>query len=106
MSLDPDTKLAQVRKAMADDDWERAIRLTAKLRSLGKYQKAIDRANDFLNHPALYEQMGYDRDKTIEGAVAALKEKFSQSWEAVAGENKRRTRARQAPADDTPPRRK
>ncbi len=89
MSLDPDTKLAQVRNAMAEDDWERAIILAAKLRSLGKYQKPIDRAADFLNHPALYEQMGYDRNKTIEEAVAALKEKFSRSWEAVAGENSR-----------------
>lgn len=96
MSLDPNTKLAQVRNAMAEDDWERAIILAAKLRSLGKYQKPIDRAADFLNHPALYEQMGYDRSKTIEEAVAALKEKFSRSWEAVAGENSRSKDARQA----------
>jgi len=95
MALDPDTKLAQVRNAMAEDDWERAIVLAAKLRSLGKYQKPIDRAADFLNHPALYEQMGYDRGKTIEEAVAALKEKFSRSWEAVASENSRTKKARQ-----------
>lgn len=95
MPLDPDTKLAQVRIAMAEDDWERAIILAAKLRSLGKYQKPIDRAADFLNHPALYEQMGYDRNKTIEEAVAALKEKFSRSWKAVAGDNSRSKEARQ-----------
>ncbi|OED00952.1 hypothetical protein A9Z06_13525 [Rhizobium sp. YK2] len=80
---------------MAQGDWERAIILAAKLRSLGKYQKPIDRAADFLNHPALYEQMGYDRGKTIEEAVAALKEKFSRSWEAVAGENNRGKEAHQ-----------
>ena len=103
MSLDPTTKLAKVREAMADDDWELAIRLAAKLRSLGKYQKAIDRASDFLNHPTVYEQMGYDREKTIEEAVAALKEKFSRSWEAVANENKRRKKARKSAKDDSSP---
>lgn len=96
MALDPNTKLAHVRNAMAKDDWERAIKLAAKLRSLGKYQKAIDRAADFLNHPALYEQMGYDHDKTIDEAIAALKEKFSRSWEAVVSEKGRKGRGKQS----------
>lgn len=83
MALDPTTKLAGVREAMAAGDWERAIILVAKLRSLGKYQKQVDRAQDFINNPRLYEQMGYDRRQVIDDAIAAIKEKFSKSWDAV-----------------------
>jgi hypothetical protein len=83
MALDPTTKLARVREAMAAGDWEVAISLASKLRSLGKYQKDIDRAKDFLNHPAMYEQLGYNRTEVIEAAIAALKSKFSKSWAAI-----------------------
>ena len=84
MALDPTTKLATIRIAMAEGDWERAIVLAAKLRSLGKrYQKQIDRANDYLNNPRFYDQMGYNRDVIFDEAIAALKEKFSKSWESV-----------------------
>jgi hypothetical protein len=83
MALDPTTKLAGVREAMAAEDWERAIILVAKLRSLGKYQKPIDRAQDFINNPRMYEQMGYDRQQVIDEAITAIKQKFSKSWEAV-----------------------
>lgn len=83
MSLDPTTKLAKVREAMAVGDWEEAIRLACKLRSLGKYQKAIFRAKDFIGNPSLYQQMGFNREEVMAAAIAALKEKFSKSWEAV-----------------------
>lgn len=83
MALDSTTKLAGVREAMAAGEWERAIILVAKLRSLGKYQKPIDRAQDFINNPRMYEQMGYDRQQVIDDAIAAIKQKFSKSWEAV-----------------------
>jgi hypothetical protein len=83
MALDPTTKLARVRQAMAAEDWELAIALASKLRSLGKHQMEIDRAKDFLNHPAMYEQLGYKRTEVIEAAIAALKNKFSKSWAAV-----------------------
>jgi hypothetical protein len=83
MALDPTTKLAGVREAMAAGDWERAIILAAKLRSLGRYQKPIDRAQDFINNPRIYEQMGYERRQVIDEAISALKQKFSKSWESV-----------------------
>ena len=94
MALDPTTKLAGVREAMASGDWERAIALASKLRSLGKYQRQIDRAQDFINNPRMYEQMGYDRQRVIDEAVAAIKEKFSKSWQAVQG-------ASPGPGDDS-----
>jgi hypothetical protein len=68
---------------MAAGDWERAIELAARLRALGKHQKPIDRANEFLNFPAMYEQLGYKRAQVIEAAIDALKEKFSKSWAAI-----------------------
>ncbi len=98
MALDPKTKLAGVRQAMAAGDWEQAIKLASKLRSLGKHQKEIDRAKDLLNHPTMYEQLGYDREEVIAAAVAALKDKFSKSWEA-AREGKVDAGARKEPDD-------
>ncbi len=83
MSLDPSTKLARVREAMASGDWELAIRLASKLRSLGKHQQAIDRAKDYLNNPSMYQQLGYDWEEVMAAGVAALKDKFSKSWDAV-----------------------
>ena len=83
MTLDPTTKLAKVRDAMAADQWEDAIRLASKLRSLGKYQTAIDRAKDYLNNPEFYRQLGFKREDVMAAWVAALKEKFSKSWAAV-----------------------
>jgi hypothetical protein len=88
MALDPTTKLAGVRAAMAEGRWEQAITLASKLRSLGKYQRAIDRAHEYINHPKLYEQMGFDRQKVIDEAIAALKQKFSKSWASVQHEGK------------------
>lgn len=83
MALDPTTKLAGVRTAMAEGDWETAIKLASKLRALGKYQAQIDRARNFLNNPKIYEQMGYKKQDVIDAAVTALKQKFSKSWEEV-----------------------
>ena len=83
MALVPTTKLAKVREAMASGEWELAIKLASKLRSLGKYQAEIDRAKDFLNNPDLYQQMGYDRESVVNSAVASLKKKFSRSWEEI-----------------------
>jgi hypothetical protein len=90
MPLNPTTKLAAVRDAMAAGDWESAIRLTARLRSLGKFQKEIDRANEFLNNPKFFEQLGYEHAKVMDAAIAALKEKYSKSWEKIQEENEER----------------
>lgn len=83
MGLDPSTKLAKVREAMAADDWELAIKLASKLGSLGKYQAPIDRAKDFLNNPRMYRQLGFDQAEVMAAGKAALKKKFSNSWKAV-----------------------
>ncbi len=83
MPFDPNTKLAKVREAMINKDWELAIRLAAKLRSLGKHGKAIRRAKDALNNPVLYTELGYDVIAVKSDGIAALKDRFSRSWEAV-----------------------
>ena len=83
MEFDSDTKLAEIRSAMACGDWDLAIRLAAKYRSLGRHGEAIRRAKDDLNSPALYEQLGHDREAVRDQGIAALKDRFSLSWKAV-----------------------
>ncbi len=83
MSFDPTTKLAKVREAMANGDWDLAIKTAAKFPSLGEYEKVIRRGRDALNNPRLYRQLGFDLSAIKHEAIAALKQKYSRSWEQV-----------------------
>jgi hypothetical protein len=83
MAFDPNTKTAAVRDAMAKGDWDLAIRLAAKLRTLGEHAAAIRRAKDAINNPGMYGQLGYDLDAVRSEGIAAIKDRFSRSWDAV-----------------------
>jgi hypothetical protein len=76
-----DTKLAKVRSAMRDGDWDTAFRLAARFQRLGVHAEAIRRAADAAGKPAFYRQIGYDLDEVRAAGIAALKERFSKSWE-------------------------
>ncbi|MEI9925418.1 MAG: hypothetical protein WDN50_19980 [Bradyrhizobium sp.] len=83
MAFDPGTKTAAVRDAMEKGDWDLAIRLSAKLRTLGEHGAAIRRAKDAINNPNLYVQLGYDLDTVRNEGIAAIKDRFSRSWDSV-----------------------
>lgn len=76
-----DTKLAKIRQAMRDGDWHLALRLAARYRRLGEHKEAIKRAADALNRPSFYEQLGYDLKQLEAEGIAALKARYSKSWE-------------------------
>lgn len=76
-----DTKLAKVRNAMREGDWDTALRLAARFQRLGEHAKAIQRAADAIAHPSIYQQIGLDPEQLKIGGIAALKERFSKSWE-------------------------
>jgi hypothetical protein len=82
-----DTKLARIRKAMRDEDWERALRLAAKFHRLGEHAEAIQRAASALANPTLYEDLGYDLKQVKAEGIKALKERYSTSWKVVQEEN-------------------
>jgi hypothetical protein len=77
-----DSKLARVRKAMAEADWEEVLRLVAKFPSLGEYEVAIRRAKEAIVNPKLYRELGYDPDQLVRDGIQAIKDKYSRSWEA------------------------
>lgn len=79
--MDPSSKLAKVREAMAAEDWDLAIRLAARFRSLGEYSEAIRRGKEILERPDFYRELGSDVDEIKRKAIQALKEKYSKSWE-------------------------
>jgi cell fate (sporulation/competence/biofilm development) regulator YlbF (YheA/YmcA/DUF963 family) len=85
MSLDPHSKLARVRKAMAECDWNSAIKLAAQFQNLGKQAADIQRANDAINNPELYQQLRRDINEIRRRGIAALQERFSKSWQSVQG---------------------
>lgn len=76
-----DTKLAKVRKAMRDGDWDTALRLAARFQRLGEHAKAIQLAADAIAHPSIYQQIELDLEQLKVDGIAALKERFSKSWE-------------------------
>ncbi len=83
MALNSNSKLEKVRVAMRSGDWSQAIRLAAKFPTLGIHKEAIRRANDALNNPEIYTELGYDLNAVMQAGVEALQDRFSQSWAAV-----------------------
>ena len=76
-----DTKLAEIRAAMAANDWDKALQIAARFQRLGPQKVAIQRAADILLRPDFYRQLGYDVDAVRAEGIAALKERFSKSWD-------------------------
>ena len=83
MALDPNTKLAQIRDAMASGDWDSAVCAAAKFKDLGEFGEAIRRGKDAINNPELYKQLGFDLEEVRKEAINALKSKYSNSWKAI-----------------------
>lgn len=83
MPLTPNSKLARIREAMAGDDWDRAIRMAARFPALGEQAIDIRRANDAMNNPGLYRQLGHDLEEIRQKGISALKTRFSKSWQSV-----------------------
>lgn len=83
MALQPDTKLAAVRDAMAKRDWDTALHLAAKFPTLGEHGNAIRTASTALKNPIFYHQLGKDIDELRRAGIKAMKERFSKSWDEV-----------------------
>lgn len=83
-----DTKLARIRKAMREENWDKALRLAARFRRLGEHAEAIARAANAMNNPTLYQELGYDLAKIRADGIAALKARYSKSWEDVQQDNR------------------
>jgi hypothetical protein len=83
MPFDSYSKLARIREAMARRDWGRALKLAAQFQELGDEAICIRRANDAINNPRLYEQLGHDLARIRRDGIAALKKRFSKSWKDV-----------------------
>jgi hypothetical protein len=78
-----DTKLADLRLAMQDGDWSKALRLAARFQRLGKQSEPIRRAANAIANPKFYLQLGYDLSEIQAKGIAALKERYNKSWDSV-----------------------
>jgi hypothetical protein len=78
----PDPKLAKVRAAIAQDDWDEAIKLAARVTLFGKHAEAIQRGKDALLNPDMYRQLGRDPEKIRAEAIAALQERVAAADKA------------------------
>ena len=76
-----DTKLARIRQAMREGNWDEALRLAARYRRLGEHAEVIRRAANALASPGIYQELGYDLAQLRADGIAALKERYSKSWE-------------------------
>lgn len=77
------TKLAKIRIAMEDENWDAALKIAASFSRLDKHKEVIKRAAESLVNPSFYQQMGYDLDQLKNEGIAALKDLYSKSWKEV-----------------------
>ncbi len=76
-----DTKLARIREAMRTESWDEALKLASRFQRLGEHSEAIQRAANAIASPETYKSLGYDLTKIRDEGVAALKARYSKSWE-------------------------
>ena len=70
------TKISQIRAAVAANDWRTALSIAAKFPQLGEHKKAIVTAHECLVHPGFYRQLGKDEAALIEAGKAAMCERY------------------------------
>jgi hypothetical protein len=72
-----ETKLSVVKKQMALNNWQEAIRLAAKFPQLGKHRSAILDANLAYTNPRFMMQIKKDLNALKNDGKLALLEKYS-----------------------------
>lgn len=70
------TKIAQLRHYMAQEDWPHALSLAAKFPRLGEQKAAIVRAHECYAHPRFYLQLGLDLEACKAAGIAALHARY------------------------------
>lgn len=70
------TKLSQIRAAVAANDWRKALAIAARFPQLGQHKAAIVTAHECLAHPGFYRQLGKDEAALIDAGKAALRERY------------------------------
>lgn len=70
------TKISQIRSAVAANDWRKALAIAARFPQLGKHKKAIVTAHECLAHPGFYRQLGKDEAALVDAGKAALRERY------------------------------
>ncbi len=78
-----DTKLAKIRMAMENENWEDALKIAGTFARLGEQKEKIKRASESFENPSFYKQLGYDLEEIKVNGIIALKERFSNSWNKV-----------------------
>ena len=71
-----DTKLSQVLKALAANDFKKAISLAAKFPRLGNERNAILDAHMAFTNPRFASQLGKDLEQLKLNGIAALRAKY------------------------------
>lgn len=70
--MQPETKISQLRRLMAADDWRRAVSLASKFPRLGDHRGAILDAQMAFTNPRFAQQIGKNPEAMIEAGRAAL----------------------------------
>lgn len=70
------TKISQIRSAVAANDWRKALAIAARFPQLGEHKKAIVTAHECLAHPGFYRQLGKDEAALVDAGKAALRERY------------------------------
>ena len=72
------TKLSEVKKCLAQNDLQGALRIAAKFQKLGEHKAQIVRAHEAFVRPAFYKQLGKNIEETKEAGRLALIARFGE----------------------------
>src|SRR5262245_22922149 len=78
-----DTKLARIREAMRAGNWDEAVTIASRFQRLGEEAEVISRAANAIKNPDIYKELGYDPAELKEQGIAALKRRYSKSWDEI-----------------------
>jgi hypothetical protein len=73
----PEKKIDTLRRFMAAEDWENALRLAARFQDLGGERVPITRGWEALKRPSFYRALGQDPDAHVRAAVEALRRRYT-----------------------------
>lgn len=71
------TKLETLKQEFLRGNFKKAISIASKFPRLGAEKDIIKLAQDCINNPSFYKQLGYNIEEVIDDAISAIDNKYN-----------------------------
>lgn len=72
-------KIDQLREAMGQEDWRRALSIASRFPRLGAHADAIRRGHEAMQRPSFQRQLGRDPDAQVRAGIEALRTRYGSA---------------------------